>query len=84
MSEENSVRLILASEIHAMRQKAGLRQEDLAALLQLPQSVISRMEKGERRVDIVELAALCRLCGLSLGAFIRRFETQLDKLDNAR
>jgi transcriptional regulator with XRE-family HTH domain len=36
------------------RQAAGLTQAELAARLQRPQSYVSKLERGERRLDVVE------------------------------
>ena len=36
------------------RQAAGLRQEDVAKRLRKPQSYVSKVEAGERRLDVVE------------------------------
>jgi transcriptional regulator with XRE-family HTH domain len=37
------------------RQRAGLTQEQLARRLRKPQSFVSSYERGQRRVDILEL-----------------------------
>ncbi len=41
------------------RQTAGLNQVELAERLGRPQSFVSKIEKGERRIDVVELIAIC-------------------------
>ncbi len=38
----------------AMREKAGLTQRDLARRLSRERSFVSRIELGERRLDVVE------------------------------
>ena len=45
------------------RIKAGLGQEDLATKLRCHQSLIARLESGQRRVDVVELVVLARAIG---------------------
>jgi len=37
------------------RQEAGLTQEDLAVRLGKPQSYVSKVERGERRLDLAEM-----------------------------
>ena len=49
---------------------AGLRQEDVAQKLGKPQSYISKIERGERRIDVVELKAFARLYKKSLDFFV--------------
>ncbi|MBM1558529.1 helix-turn-helix transcriptional regulator [Sulfitobacter mediterraneus] len=45
------------------RIKAGLGQKDLAGKLKCHQSLIARVESGQRRVDVVELVVLARAIG---------------------
>ena len=45
------------------RVKAGLGQKDLADRLRCHQSLIARLESGQRRVDVVELVVLARVIG---------------------
>ena len=42
------------------RRDAGLRQVDLAERLGKPQSFVSKVERGERRLDVVELIVVAR------------------------
>lgn len=51
------------------RLEQGLTQEDVAELIGKPQSFLSRLENGERRIDIVETAHLARLYGKPLVFF---------------
>jgi transcriptional regulator with XRE-family HTH domain len=39
----------------AARDRAGLTQDELAKLLRKPQSFISNYERGNRRIDVLEL-----------------------------
>ncbi len=44
----------LRSLLIEARESAGLRQEDVARKLKRPQSYVSKVELGERRLDVVE------------------------------
>lgn len=50
----------LRSLIVRARKDAGLTQDDVARLLKKPQSYISKVESGERRLDVVEFLHLLR------------------------
>ncbi len=52
------------------RKRAGLSQADLAERLGRYQSVVSSMESGGRRVDVVELLDIAELIGLDVHALI--------------
>lgn len=54
----------------AARVKAGLTQGEASRHLGIPQSRLSRMESGERRIDVIELAELARLYGKSVSYFV--------------
>ncbi|WP_207688308.1 helix-turn-helix domain-containing protein [Desulfonema limicola] len=60
--------------LRQIRVDAGLRQNDLAELLDKPQSFVSKYESGERRLDLIELRYICRAIGISLEEFVRKFE----------
>lgn len=61
---------VFLDRLRSARQQAGLRQADVARQLRKPQSYISKCESGERRVDVVELAAFARLYRLPVEFFI--------------
>ena len=67
----------LLSLLREVRVEAGLNQADLAARLGRPQSFVSKYETGERRLDILELRAVCAAVGLGLDDFVRRLERAL-------
>jgi transcriptional regulator with XRE-family HTH domain len=52
--------------LRTAREKAGLTQMDVVEKLGTYASFVSKVESGERRVDVVELAQLCQLYGVSL------------------
>jgi transcriptional regulator with XRE-family HTH domain len=44
----------LTKALIAARGKAGLLQEEVATRLKKPQSFVSKVERGERRLDVIE------------------------------
>ena len=46
------------------RHESGLTQEALAARLGRPQSFVAKIERGERRLDVIEFCAVVRAMGL--------------------
>jgi transcriptional regulator with XRE-family HTH domain len=57
-------------ELVSARKASGLSQVDLAARLDLPQSYVSKVERCERRLDVVEFVAFARAMGLEPGRLI--------------
>jgi transcriptional regulator with XRE-family HTH domain len=53
------------------RRRAGLTQVQLARRVGENQSFISKCERGERRIDVVELRGFCRAFGVSLRFSVR-------------
>lgn len=56
------------------RKDARLTQVQLAARLHRRQAYISRIERGERRIDVVEFMDLARAIGFDPAKFIADFE----------
>lgn len=44
----------------AVRKDAGVTQVELAERLGKPQQFVSKYERGDRRVDLIEFVAVCR------------------------
>ena len=58
----------LIAALVAARKASGLTQTDLALRLRCHQSLIARIESGQRRIDVVELVILACATGLDLVA----------------
>lgn len=53
------------------RRDAGLTQAEVAAALRKPQSYVSKVESGERRIDMVELLDFLRVVSIDEMRFIK-------------
>lgn len=60
--------------LRGARVAAGLTQGELAERLGATQSFVSKVERGERRLDVLELRSFCWAMGTSLSAFVRDLE----------
>jgi transcriptional regulator with XRE-family HTH domain len=67
---------LFIEHLKEVRMKAGLTQAQLAERLGETQSFVSKCERGERRLDVVEVRAFCLALGVPFPAFV----AQLDKL----
>ncbi len=70
---------LLLKELRAARKSAGVTQEELASNLGTTQSVISKCERGERRLDVVELRTWCRTLKISFADFLIKYDKALKK-----
>ncbi|MEO8594463.1 MAG: helix-turn-helix transcriptional regulator [Candidatus Solibacter sp.] len=69
-----------ASFLKALRQarrRASLTQMGLAARIGETQSFVSKCERGERRIDVIELREFCAAFGISLKQFVTTLETSV-------
>lgn len=56
---------ILTNWLRTGRQSAGLTLRQLAEKMDLHHSIIGKIETGERRLDVIELIAYCRILNLN-------------------
>jgi len=78
-SEYSNLRSLLCLLLRQMRIDSGLRQADVARLLGEPQSLVSKYESGERRLDLIEVYHICHIMGISLSQFAARLEQAIDE-----
>ncbi len=65
------------SILRHFRENSGITQEELAAKMGQTQTFVSKCERGERRVDVVELRVFCKALKMPLQKFINAFESGL-------
>lgn len=63
-------RLSIGNKINELRTKAGFNQSIIAEYLQVDQSLISKIEKGEREASTDVLKKLAELFGCKVSAII--------------
>ena len=68
---------VLLQLLRLRRTDAGLTQSDCSAALGKSQSFISDVERGVRRLDIVQLRDLCSVLKTDLRQFVADFEREL-------
>jgi transcriptional regulator with XRE-family HTH domain len=61
-----------------VRRAAGLTQAELSRQLNRPQSFVSKYERGERRLDVIEFGEVARALSVDPAKLLGRFyrETQ--------
>lgn len=61
----------LTAALREARESAGLTQAEVAERLGLYASFVSKVEAGERRLDVIELAQFCKAYGVELVALLK-------------
>jgi len=61
------------------RVESGMTQAQCSAALGRPQSFMSDVERGVRRLDTVQLRDLCLILGTSLTSFTKAYEEALNE-----
>lgn len=67
----------LVELLREQRELAGVTQTELSKALRRSQSFVSDVERGQRRLDLVELRDVCKIIGVELQAFVDEFETRV-------
>jgi transcriptional regulator with XRE-family HTH domain len=70
---------VLCRLLKRSREQAQMTQVELGRRLGKSQSEISKCERGETRLDLVQLRRWCRALGLDLLAFVKQFEESLPR-----
>jgi transcriptional regulator with XRE-family HTH domain len=61
----------LVERLKKARKEIGLDQSEVAKLLGVSQSYVSKLESGQRRIDIVQLKTFARIYGKNIDYFIK-------------
>ena len=66
---------LLRQILRQAREDAKLRQIDVAALLDAPQSYVAKVESGERKISFIEVLDFCNAIGLDPQVLIDRLSS---------
>lgn len=69
--------VIFLEVLKRMRVESAMTQAQCSAALGRPQSFMSDVERGVRRLDMVQLRDLCQVLGSDLISFTKSFEQAL-------
>ena len=61
----------------AARERSELTQVELGIRLKRPQSFVSKYERGERRLDVVEFGEVVRALNMDPVALLRKFYREI-------
>ncbi|WP_345327495.1 helix-turn-helix transcriptional regulator [Novipirellula rosea] len=70
---------VLLDLLRQRRAKTGLTQVELAKRIGETQSRVSKIERGELRLDVIQLRSICSAMGIDWIKFLRTFESKLEK-----
>ena len=73
-SRKQRERKILLQVLRELRKQRNLTQDQMARLMGVKQAFVSKYETGERRLDFLDLVAICDVMGVSIVKFAERFE----------
>lgn len=64
----------LSALLKEIRVEREIRQADLAKILDVPQSFVSKYESGQRHLEFVQVRRICSALGIPFRQFVERFE----------
>jgi transcriptional regulator with XRE-family HTH domain len=65
---------VFCDMLRAERKRSKLTQTDLAQRLARPQSFVAKVERGERRLDVIEFLRYARSMEFNPADFLKRFQ----------
>jgi transcriptional regulator with XRE-family HTH domain len=71
---------IMIAFLRENRKRKGTTQLELASRLGAQQSDVSKIERGERRIDLIETLAICRALEIDIHEFITELESRTKRL----
>jgi len=71
---------VVVESLRLARRNASLTQVELALKLRADQSYVSKYERGQRRLDVIEVRSICGALGLDFVEFVREIERDLKKI----
>jgi transcriptional regulator with XRE-family HTH domain len=72
--ERRRAREALGALLRELRVAAGLTQPEVATRLRRPQSFVSKYERAERKLDLIEMGEVCEALRVKPAELMRRFE----------
>lgn len=77
--------VIFREMLTAARVEKGLLQHDIAERLRKTQSYVSKYERGERRLDVIEFLDVARALDINVSDFLKHLgKARKTSLDNAQ
>jgi transcriptional regulator with XRE-family HTH domain len=73
-SRKQRERRILLQVLRELRRQRKLTQDEMAKAMGAKQAFVSKYETGERRLDFLDLVAICDVLGISIVKFAEKFE----------
>lgn len=70
---------VLLDLLREARLASGLTQKEICDRLGKPKNYLLKVERGERRLDVVELFALCEAMGTDAVALLTRFSRDVQR-----
>ncbi|HSP33377.1 MAG TPA: helix-turn-helix transcriptional regulator [Thermoanaerobaculia bacterium] len=67
----------LGRVLTTVRERAGLKQADIAAKLGMPASYLSKIENGTRRLDVIELIQIAEAMDVDAAAIVTELRDAL-------
>lgn len=76
----------LGDKVKLLRNRRGLKQDDLAEVLELSRSQISNLESGRRNLSLKQLEKLCKYFQVDMSYFVMSETTDscLDLIEKAK